>query len=120
MRKAAALAGFLLLQAGCAPQRMEAPTCPDTPSGANYGGPVPVAQDDGYDTYLTFPGRMAMPAISAIGQDGVERAVNTTRDPDTGKVTVHGVFPKIVLREGSRVACLVNPAYDPIGVRPRT
>lgn len=108
---------LVLPLAACAGDKVVAPDCHDRPAAALFG-PVPEVRDDGYSTYVTFPGRMRIPAVTAIGQDGKERAVERTFDPQSGEMLVHGVFPTIVFRDGARVACAVNPAYDPVGRRP--
>lgn len=116
MRTAAICAATALALVACSSGRLEAPDCEGQPE-ASYGA-APDVEDDGYTTYLRFPGRLRIPAVTAIGQDGREAAVRTTEDPERGEVRVHGVYPAIVLRDGSRVACLKNMAFDPVGRRP--
>lgn len=104
--------------AACGSTRMEAPNCSGTAQPANAEGLAPVVYDDGRDTFLRFPGNQRIPAITTLRLDGSEAAVNSNGNPDTGIVQVHGVHPAIVLRDGRRVACLRNMAYDQVGVRP--
>lgn len=113
-----ALAGFLALCACGSAERMEAPPCPKDAAAGTAAGVVP-PEDDGFSTYLRFPGRMSIPAIVVQDQRGRERAVEHTTNPDTGEVVLHGVFPVVVLRDGNHVACFVNTAWEPIGRRPQ-
>lgn len=108
-----ALAGF----AACSP-KMSAPSCSGDGEAANTAGFAPVVYDDARDTWLRFPGQQRVPAVTVLREDGKEAAVNTSGDPDKGLLRVHGVHPAIVLRDGSRVACLHNRSYDRVGVRP--
>lgn len=102
----------------CAGNKLEAPACPaEGAQSANTKGLRPVIWDDGRSTFLRFPGHQSVPAITALRTDGVERAVNTTINPDDGTVMVHNVYSAIVLRDGKRVACLRNNAFDQVGVR---
>lgn len=106
--------------AGCSGQnKLVAPDCHGDTQQANAAGLRPVVWDNQRDTFLSFPGNMPLPSsITVLRPDGKEGAVNRTTDPDTGVVRVHGVHPGIVLRDGARVACIRNKAYDPVGVRP--
>lgn len=111
----------LLAVAACSTSKVEAPPCPaEGAAPANSDGIRASIWDDARSTFLRFPGNQDVPAITALRSDGVERAVNTTVNPDDGIVMVHGVHPAIVLRSGKRVACLRNRAYDQVGVRPVT
>lgn len=112
-----ALALVLLSVAGCSGNRLAAPECPAGDAApANAAGLAPVVWDDQRSTYLRFPGNQPVPAITALRVDGAERAVNFTADPAAGTVMVHGVYPAIVLRDGKRVACIRNRAFDQVGV----
>jgi type IV secretion system protein VirB9 len=97
---------------------MKAPDCSGRAQVVNEAGFAPVVWDNARDTWLRFPGNQRIPAITVIRQDGKEGAVNTNADPEAGTVRVHGVHPGIVLRDGSRVACVLNMAFDPVGHRP--
>ena len=113
----AALAILLLSVAGCSGNRLAAPTCPASDAEpANVAGLAPVVWDDQRSTYLRFPGNQQVPAITALRMDGAERAVNFTANPAAGTVMVHGVYPAIILRDGKRVACIRNGAFDQVGI----
>jgi len=92
----------------------------DCPKDASAGIPEGVAppEDDGFNTFLRFPGRMVIPTITVKDEHGQERAVERTTNPDTGEVVLHGVFPTIVMRRGNHTACFHNRAWNPIGRRP--
>ncbi|MCK8786562.1 TrbG/VirB9 family P-type conjugative transfer protein [Roseomonas sp. NAR14] len=75
--------------------------------------------DDGQSTFLRFPGNRRIPAIFAVLPDGREAAVNYSASAD-GLVTVHGVLAALRLRDGNRVLCIFNRAYDPTGRNPGT
>lgn len=98
--------------------KMKAPNCSGSAEAANTAGFAPVVHDDKTDTFLAFPGQQRIPAVTVLREDGREAAVNSSGDPDKGVLRVHGVHPAIVLRDGPRVACLRNRAYDHVGVRP--
>lgn len=106
--------------AGCSGQnKLVAPECHGGTQAANAEGLRPVVWDNGRDTFLSFPGNMPLPSsVTVLRRDGREGAVNRTTDPEGGVVRVHGIHPGIVLRDGARVACVLNKAYDPVGVRP--
>lgn len=113
--KVVSLAAAVLLSA-CASSKMEAKTCPSTHAEmANAQGMLPVVWDDGRATFLRFPGNQPIPAITAERQDGEERAINSNINPADGVVTVHGVYPTLILRDGNRVACVRNLAFDQVG-----
>lgn len=106
------------LLAGCASNRLEAPKCSgDATSPANVLGASPVVWDDRTDTWMRWPGQQRRPTISVLREDGTEATVNTYPSPDTDTVKIRGIHPTIVLREGARVACVINNAYDRVGVR---
>jgi hypothetical protein len=117
MRTAVLIAAALTLGA-CGATKMVSNDCPEDRNPAGMVAGVEPPSDDGFNTYLRFPGRMQIPAITVKDQLGVERAVDRTTNPDTGEVVLHGVFPVIVLRNGPNTACFVNKAYDPVGRRP--
>jgi len=112
-------AALLLLGslAACSSNRLEAPACDGGTQQANAEGLSPVVWDDLTDTWLRFPGQQRMPGITVLREDGKEAAVNTSPDPVVGLVRVHGIHPTIVLRDGSRVACIHNRAYNRVGIR---
>lgn len=116
MKKTLSMAALALL-VGCGAPRLEAPDCSGGVVPANLYGVAPVVWDDRTDTWLRFPGQQRRPSISVMREDGTEAAVNTSPAPNTDTIRVHGIHPKIVLRDGERVACIVNQAYDRVGVR---
>lgn len=70
--------------------------------------------DDGQSTFLRFPGHRRLPAVFAVLADGREAAVNTSTST-AGLVTVHQTGPMLRLRDGGRVLCLFNRAFDATG-----
>lgn len=116
MNKTIAILSVLAL-AACSGPKLTAPECPSSGEvePANAEGAPPVVWDDAASTYLRFPGHQEMPAVFALREDGTERAVNTNVDPTTRTITVHGVYQTIVLRDGKRVACIRNNAFDRVG-----
>jgi type IV secretion system protein VirB9 len=91
-----------------------------TVQGAGELSPVE-AWDDGTVTYLRFPTRAQIPAIYLALGDGaeLERVENVTVASD-GTVEVHDVRRKLVLRSGTRVACVFNEGFDAGAPRPAT
>lgn len=111
-----ALLCMLSLAACATGERLTAPKCPDASEAvANVPGLAPVVWDNQYSTFLRFPGHQAIPSITALGQDGKERTVNTSPNNESGLVMIHGVYPTIMLRDASRVACVHNRAFDHVG-----
>jgi type IV secretion system protein VirB9 len=84
---------------------------PPTPN-LNYwycGSPKlrPVAAaDDGLQLQLTFAADAELPAIYALAADGTEALVNSHSERDT--VFVHRIAPRLVLRRGREVGCVVD------------
>lgn len=114
--KRLALLSVLALGACASGNQLTAPRCPDKNEAvANVPGLAPVVWDNQYSTFLRFPGHQSIPSITALGQDGKERAVNTSPNPESGLVMIHGVYPTIMLRDASRVACVHNRAFDHVG-----
>lgn len=72
------------------------------------------AYDDGTVTTLVFNGNRQIPAIFVINEDGSESLANRT--VEGGKVVVHMLARKFVLRKGKSVTCVFNETFDPIGV----
>lgn len=100
----------------CSSNRLSAPVCPASGERpANVEGLAPVVWDDARFTYLKFQGHQSIPNVSALGEKGAERSVNFNFNPDSETLTVHGVYPVIVLRNGSQVACIRNNVFDRIG-----
>lgn len=102
----------LLAAAACSTGK-PLPACHGETAPANPAGFAPVVWDDGARTFFRFPGNQRMPAIYALHPDGREAAVNTTVVEDT--VAVHQTAAEWVLRDGDRVACVRNAAWDPVG-----
>lgn len=94
------------------------PGCKGDEAATTPPGFAPVVWDDGQSTFFRFPGNQRVPTISAITPDGREGAVNLSTSGDL--VTAQQVAAKWVLRDGRQVACVVNHAYDPVGIRPDT
>ena len=76
------------------------------------------ARDDGRFTYLTFTNNRDMPAIYTVDAEGNEALVNTNVEGNT--IIVHRVVPKLTLRKGIAVACLVNKSFKFDGGRDNT
>jgi type IV secretion system protein VirB9 len=73
------------------------------------------ASDDGVHTRLTFASRGELPALFARNEDGSESLLNFSIDG--GVVVIHRVAPRIILRRGHLVGCVVNRAYSGSGER---
>ena len=89
------------------------PVCRGEAAAANPAGLAPVVWDDGARTFFKFPGQQRIPAIYALHPDGREAATNSTVVEDT--VAVHQTAAEWVLRDGDRVACVHNAAWDRVG-----
>ena len=76
------------------------------------------AKDDGRFTYLTFTNNRDMPAIYTVDAEGNEALVNTNVEGNT--IIVHRVVPKLTLRKGIAVACLLNKSFNFDGGRDNT
>ncbi len=66
-------------------------------------------KDDGRFTYLTFTNNRDMPAIYTVDAEGNEALVNTNVEGNT--IIIHRVVPKLQLRKGIAVACLLNKSF---------
>lgn len=64
------------------------------------------ATDDGLQLRLTFAPHAALPAVYVSEPDGEEALVNTHVEDDT--VVVHRLAPRLVLRRGREVGCVVD------------
>ena len=93
--------------ASAAPRAVTAAQAPDYRYGV--AGPTEFTPrsvwDDGTFTYFEFSPNVPLPAILRVGQDGGERTVNSTTQPN-GVVRVSGVNPRWVLRLGEEVTCV--------------
>lgn len=106
------------LLAGCGSQPLKTEKCPKPSDDApNVNENRANVWDDGYSTYLNFPGNQQIPNIYALRMDGQERTVNYSQDNATKTVVVHGVYPTLILRDGERMACITNNKFDQVGVR---
>jgi type IV secretion system protein VirB9 len=80
--------------------------------------------DDGMRTYLRYAGNRRPPMVYRVTPDGAEAVVGHHVEPDPttngALLVVHGVFSMLRLREGNRVLCLANGAYDATGQNPGT
>ena len=74
--------------------------------------------DNGKVTMITFSGNMEIPAIFLVNSDGTESLV--PKSVEGGRVLVHAIAAKFILRRGNDVLCLFNEGYDPEGVDPGT
>lgn len=101
--------------AGCA-ERRTLSECPAGGAGSALNAPslAPSVWDDGNRTYLQFPGNTPIVPITTFDPDGVERPAHYTVLPG-GVVMVHKTAPEIRLRDGDKVACIVNRAWTPLG-----
>jgi type IV secretion system protein VirB9 len=68
------------------------------------------ARDDGRFTYLLFSNNRDMPAVYLVDEAGKESLIGTHVEGNT--IVVHLVVPKLVLRRGDAVACLLNKGFD--------
>jgi type IV secretion system protein VirB9 len=75
------------------------------------------AFDDGVHTHLRFSSRSEMPAIFVRNEDETESLLNFSVDPDSGEVVIHRVAPKLILRRGRVLGCIVNRSYAGSGER---
>jgi type IV secretion system protein VirB9 len=73
------------------------------------------ASDDGVHTRLSFADRAELPAIFVRTDDGAESLLNFSMDD--GDVLIHRLAPKLILRRGRLVGCIVNKAFDGAGTR---
>lgn len=73
------------------------------------------ASDDGVHTRLTFLDRAELPAIFARNEDGSESLLNFSMDE--GDVVIHRLAPKLILRRGRLVGCIVNKGFYGSGAR---
>lgn len=73
------------------------------------------ASDDGVHTRLTFSDRAEIPAIFVRNEDGSESLLNFSMD--AGDVLIHRLAPKLILRRGRLVGCVVNKGFAGTGTR---
>lgn len=97
---------------------------PALPRNVDYGfcgsralKPVSV-YDDGLRLHVKFPARADWPAVFVRNADGTDALVNFTAEQD--ELIVHKVAERFILRRGKLTACLINRAFDAVGVRSGT
>lgn len=73
------------------------------------------ASDDGVHTRLTFGDRAEIPAIFVSNEDGTESLLNFS--VHDGDVVIHRLAPKLILRRGKVVGCIVNKGFYGSGAR---
>jgi type IV secretion system protein VirB9 len=73
------------------------------------------ASDDGVHTRLTFGDRSEIPAIFVLNEDGTESLLNFSMSG--GDVVIHRLAPRLVLRRGKVVGCVVNKSFYGSGTR---
>ena len=73
------------------------------------------AFDDGVHTRITFTDRAELPAIFVRNEDGSESLLNFSMDD--GDVVIHRLAPKLILRRGRLVGCIVNKGFYGTGTR---
>lgn len=73
------------------------------------------ASDDGVHTRITFADRAELPAIFVRNEDGSESLLNFSMDE--GDVLIHRLAPKLILRRGRLVGCIVNKGFYGAGTR---
>jgi type IV secretion system protein VirB9 len=73
------------------------------------------AYDDGVHTRLRFQARSEFPAIFVKNDDNSESLLNFNVEDD--EVVIHRVTPKLILRRGQLVGCVVNRSFEGGGER---
>jgi type IV secretory pathway VirB9-like protein len=116
-RRIAPLAFVALALAACS-SGGDLPVCTGAETAATPPGLSPVVWDDGRHTFFRFPGNQRIPQISPLTPDGREGAANSNTSGDL--VEMHQVAERWALRDGRKVACVRNLAFNPVGVRPDT
>jgi type IV secretion system protein VirB9 len=71
--------------------------------------------DDGVHTRIRFGTRSEIPAIFVRHQDGTEGLLNFSLQD--GEVIIHRLAPRLILRRGRLVGCIVNRGYAGSGER---
>lgn len=74
-----------------------------------------VVTDDGVHTRIRFGSRSEIPAMFVRHQDGTEALLNFSLQ--NGDVMIHRVAPRLILRRGRLVGCIVNRGYAGSGER---
>jgi type IV secretion system protein VirB9 len=73
------------------------------------------ASDDGVHTRLRFASHSEQPAIFARNDDGSESLLNFSME--AGEVIVHRIAPRLIVRRGGTVGCIVNKGFAGTGER---
>lgn len=76
------------------------------------------ARDDGRFTYLLFSNNRDMPAVYLVDEAGKESLIETHVEGNT--IVVHLVVPKLALRRGDAIACVLNKSFDLGGYNDRS
>ena len=76
--------------------------------------------DDGFSTWLRFPGNLKVPTIFTVTPDGKESQLVGQTTEDNGLIKLHGVYQQLRLRDGNLVLCAFNQAFNPLGNDPAT
>lgn len=71
--------------------------------------------DDGVHTRIRFGSRSEIPAMFVLHQDGTEALLNFSLQD--GEVIIHRLAPRLILRRGRLVGCVVNRGYAGSGER---
>jgi type IV secretion system protein VirB9 len=71
--------------------------------------------DDGVHTRIRFGTRSEIPAMFVRHQDGTEGLLNFSLQD--GEVIIHRLSPRLILRRGRLVGCIVNRGYAGSGER---
>lgn len=71
--------------------------------------------DDGVHTRIRFGTRSEIPAMFVHHQDGTEALLNFSLQD--GEVIIHRLAPRLILRRGRLVGCIVNRGYAGSGER---
>lgn len=103
---------LLALLSACAGQTLS--QCDGPSWQMNAARTQPQVYDDGSSTVLSFPGNVPIPTIYVVNQDGKEAVADYTVEQG-GTVIVHSVDRELKLREGNKVACITNEAFNPVG-----
>lgn len=74
------------------------------------------ASDDGMHTRLRFSADADQPAIFVLNAEGTESLLNFSMDGED--VVIHRIAPRLVLRRGKLLGCVVNKGFAGDGVRP--
>lgn len=82
-------------------------------------GPTEVF-DDGFSTWLRFPGNLRVPTIFTVTPDGKESQLVGQTTEDNGLIKLHGVYQQLRLRDGLLVLCAFNMLFNPLGNDPAT